>query len=137
MTTQAIVREAIYQIFKSDWADRTPSCFGKETFDPVNAPWVRCSVQYLNTRQTTFGRPGNRRFETEGIVTIQYFEPPELGDDVSDAHLRAAALIFDSKRIMNNGVRFSAANARGLGLVENKRWWAGVVETPFAFDEIR
>jgi hypothetical protein len=137
MTTTAQAREAIYQAFALGWGNRTPVCYGKEEVDPPNAPWVRVSVQHLSKRQVSSGVIGNRRFETTAQVSVQYFEPPRMGDEISDGHLREAALIFDSKRLLSNNLRIGEALPRELGIVEAGRWWAAIVEANFVYDEIR
>ena len=137
MTTRNQAREAMYQAFVAAWSDRTPFCLDNEPFDPPAAPWVRVSVRHHDRAQATLGQPGSRKFESHGMLFIQYFEPPLSGQFDADGHVSAAQIIFDAVRIEGTTIRFEAAKSRELGIIEEGRWSAALVECNFVYDEQR
>lgn len=135
MTTINQAREAIYQAFAAAWGQRTPYCFDNEKFDPPAGPWVRVSVRHQDRQQETLGAPGSRKFESRGSAFIQYFEPPLGATEIADGHISAAVAIYDAKRIEGTTIRFEAAISREIGIIEDGRWYAALIECNFVYDE--
>lgn len=148
MTPQQ-AREAIYECFEAGWltgppvepgGDPTallPYTFDNEKFDTPAGPWVRLSVRHLDRRQVSLGGPGNRKFECEALVIIDYMEPPGHGVRATDGYLKTAADLFDARRIAGTTIRFGAAIPRERGLIENETWWAANAQVPFWYEEVK
>lgn len=133
--------EAIYQMFIAGWTDggqpRTAITLDGEKFDPPAAPWVRLTVRHTTRAQASLGQPGNRRWDTEGIVFLQYFEPPDSGVARMHRHMDAAQQLFEGRSIAGTTIKLDSATARELGLVENGTWMASVLEAAFSYEQVK
>lgn len=142
MTDINAAREAIYQLFATQWPLAEPSLiratpygFENEAIDPVETGWMRLSVVDGLREQETLGPPGARKFEQDATIFLQYFEAPFGGTDRAGLHTKAAKLIFDARRIGGTTIRTMSATTRNLGIVEDGRWFAALMECPIVFDE--
>lgn len=143
MTTPNEAREAIYALFAEQWAltdpaiRATPYCLENEAFDPPAGPWMRLSVRDGVRNQESLGPVGRRKFENDATIYLQFFEPPFLGTLAADTHMRAAVPIFEGRRIDGTTIRSFSATTRNLGIIEDGRWFAALLECPIVFDEQR
>lgn len=130
------VREAIYQRFKTAWADRTDYWFDNETAKPEDAPWVRLSVRFEDANLESFGGgEGQRTVEVDGTVYLQYFEKPGGGTADFDAHMKIFIDNFGFKKIPGTTIRFLGAIGKEIGNVDKGRWWSGQGRCGFMFDK--
>lgn len=137
MTTWREVQETLYKAFKDGWGSTTPFAFANEKFDPPNGPWARFGVIRLPGGPGTLGRPGNKKMDRAGLITVALRVPPGKGvGDVSDLAEKAAK-IFENKRFATHDIRFAEVEPQEAGDVDNGRWWGVAVEGRFDYEEIR
>lgn len=138
MTTQNEAREAVYGLFDTDWASRTPYHFDndKPGFDEQTVDaWARVSMRHNDAGQETLGGSGNRKFARRGSVFVQVFVKTNTGTATMDGHTDAARAIFEGVRIAGTTVRFLDVIVRETG--PDGKWYQAVVEAQFEYDEIK
>lgn len=86
--------------FISNYGETTPVAYtNNENFEkPSNEPWVRFSVDNVDSDQATMGDEGNRRFERYGRITSQVFVPPNTGTYDGEVICNTIINIFEGKR---------------------------------------
>lgn len=114
MPTLNEVRQSVQDRFEAQWAAETVHDFDNEDFTmPEGVNWVRVVVRTKTRDQTTMGRVGNRKFETDAAMVAQVFVPIESGTSEADRLATKLANIFDSTRF--DSLRFFAAVVRESG----------------------
>ena len=114
MPTLNEARKSIQDKFTAEWASETVSDFDNEDFEtPEGINWVRLVVRTKVRTQTTLGRVGNRKFESEATVIGQVFVPVESGTSEADRLATKLANIFEGTRL--DGLSFLAAETREIG----------------------
>lgn len=136
MTTLNEAREAIYGLFNTAWADRTPLTFDNERFDPPDdAAWVRLTVRHTGSFQETLGPPGRRKFMRTGSCFAQIFVPIDQGVKEADTLATVAREVFEGVSISGTTVRFLDTIMRESG--PEKKLYGVVIEANFEYDETR
>lgn len=106
-----------------------------EPFDeaklPDDAQWIRVVVRHSGRNQTTLGRPGNRKFQSDATLIAQVFVPNQKRTDIADRLAKSVADLFDSSTL--DGLNFQAATIREGGSVRQARWFMMIVEVPFYY----
>ena len=114
MPTLNEARKSIQDRFITQWASETVFDFDNDDFTmPEGVPWVRLVVRTKTRDQTTLGRVGNRKFETDAAVVAQVFVLTETGTSEADRLSTLLANIFDGVRF--DSLRFFAAEIRESG----------------------
>lgn len=114
MPTLNEARKSIQDRFEAQWLSETVFDFDNTDFTmPEGENWVRLVVRTKTRDQSTMGRTGNRKFETDAAVVAQVFVPIETGTSEADRLSKKLADIFDSIRF--DSLRFFAAEIRESG----------------------
>lgn len=101
------VRDALPVGCVAMWPD-TPSTV------PENIEWVRPSIHHLAGRQTTLsGDAGQRRFNRQGVLTIQCFTP--IGDGHSAADKLVGDIVEYFEAIRNSPIWYRNIRAIEIG----------------------
>lgn len=99
MTTLNEAREAVYDRFRTLWADRTPFTFQNDKFESkaLKDDWIRVSVLETFSAQETLGPTGARRFRRRGRIFGQLFTLAEEGGMAnSGGHAHVFRGIFEA-----------------------------------------
>lgn len=143
----AQARDAILALFNEAWRDAAPAALGgadvrvewpgRETLDPppVDAPWARVSIQFFDGGQRSLGSAGDRRFERQGIVTVQVFTPKATGTADLDALVKIARDAFEGTRTADGEVWFR--HTRRVDIGQDGVWEQVNVLSEFSFEEVR
>ena len=142
MTTRSQAKESIYKRFADNWlddqsAERTEFALGDEQFDPPDGPHVRVTIRHLDRSQETLNKVGARKFETVGLLTMQYRQPPKASEETMEGHVEKAIEIFEGIRIGGTTIRFGSVIGRELGLIDKDRWNATNVQGNFIYTETK
>lgn len=115
MPTLNDARKSIQDKFVVDWASETVFDFDNGDFEvPASSVnWVRLVVRTKVRAQTTLGRVGNRKFQSDAAVVAQVFVPVETGTSEADRLATKLANIFEGTRF--DGLSFLAAETREVG----------------------
>lgn len=144
MTTQAEARKEIIDLFRAAWEANPTSAAVPLAFDDVEftkpsgedangraLPWARISVRHFTEEQDTIGAPGNRRYLSEGEVTIEIYVAPGGGHQLGDTLSRIAKLPFRGSTL---GVWFpSPVRPREIGM--DASWFRRDVVARFKYEE--
>lgn len=115
MPTPNAARKSVQDKFIAEWAGETIFDFDNDDFD-VPEPaveWVRLVIRTKVRKQTTLGRVGNRKFQSDAAVVAQVFVPVETGTSEADRLATKLANIYDGTRF--DGLSFLAAETREIG----------------------
>lgn len=117
MTTTVEAYEDIYTLFKAQW-DTTGYVTHyenvKKSRDSSTDPYTAIFIRIEDTRQTTFGLPGQREFTSEGRVTVQLFYP--IGKALSGSIALATTIKSAFEGVTSpNGVIFRNVTANEIG----------------------
>lgn len=99
MTTLAQAREAVYQRFVTQWANRTPFTFENEAYTPpTRTAYIHVSMVNLGPSDSTLGPDGGRKFGRQAVIVGTVRSPTDTGRAVSDGHAKAFLDIFEGRR---------------------------------------
>lgn len=150
MTSTPTARDEIQALFLTAWNAAAAAANGgtlpkvywqwvevKDSDKPKGSEaWARVTVLHNEGGQATFGTPGNRVFEREGIVTVQVFTPQKL--DQGGTRLEALGIIarnaFEGKATAGD-VWFR--NVRLQEASPDEPWWQLNVLAEFSYDELK
>jgi hypothetical protein len=144
MTTYQEAIDAMIGAFYAVWSPRAaiyqdvpPDAAAIAASDDTNAapvPWARVSTAITAGWQATMGDVGNRRFDTEGILTIEIYTP--RGDGLTSARIlhRLVEQAFQGVSTLN-GVWFR--NVRTVPAQPSGPWSHANVIIEFLYDEVR
>lgn len=136
MATMNQAREAIYSAFTTAWGSTTSIALDNEAFTPAEgSPYVRLAVRHLGRRQSTLGKPGNRKFESLGAAFVQVFVPINTGVKDADVLAKAAQDIFEGVTLAGVEVSFLDVTVRETG--PSGKWFGVTVQADFNYDEIK
>ena len=115
MPTLNDARKSIQDKFIVDWASETVFDFDNGDFEAPepDVKWVRLVVKTKTRKQTTMGRVGNRKFQSDAAVVAQVFVPVETGSSEADRLATKLANIYDGTRF--DSLSFLAAETREIG----------------------
>lgn len=132
MTTLAQACEFVLQRWTTAWGATTPFGFQNEAFTPPAASaFARVLVNEESSRQETLGGIGQRRFLRQARILIKIFSLTDEGTQAIDLLTGQARDIFEGESF--NGLRvFSVSSRRAAS---DGKWFAGIVEVPFDFEE--
>lgn len=137
MTTRNEAREAIYQHFVDNWADRTPYFFGNEEVQDSDLAgvvrWARLTVRHTESEQETLGNKPNRRFKRQGRLFVQVFTSAEEGEKQLDVLVEAVEEIFEAITLRDCTIYFLAATSREDG--QDGKWYRMTVSVPFWYEQ--
>lgn len=144
MTTQAEARKEIIDLFRAAWLANPTSAVVPLAFDDVEFkkpsgedangrahPWARISVRTQLEEQDTVSGVGNRRYLTEGQVTVEIYVAPGDGHTLGDTLSRIAKLPF---RGSTSGVWFTFTTPKEIGM--DASWFRRDVVSRFQYEEI-
>jgi hypothetical protein len=150
MTTITEARDDIMAAFRVEWNSRAAAANGGtlpkviwQRVEPSGAQkpkgteaWARITVEHNEGGQATFGGPGNRLFDREGIVTVQVFTPQksDQGGTVLEALGAIARDAFEG-RSTPSGVWFRDVRLQEVG--PDEPWWQLNVTAKFNYDELK
>lgn len=121
--------------FDTLWANQTEIAWPDQKFDiPTDKSWVRFTSQENEGGQVSIGSPGNNRFRSFGLVSIQVFQPGGQGSIEARTLATAALGAFKGKQTAN-GIEFFDAYARQVG-TDEKGWYQINVFASFYYDEL-
>lgn len=150
MTSTPTARDEIQALFLTAWNAAAAAANGgtlpkvywqwvevRDSDKPKGSEaWARVTVLHNEGGQATFGTPGNRVFEREGIVTVQVFTPQKL--DQGGTRLEALGVIarnaFEGKATAGD-VWFR--NVRLQEASPDEPWWQLNVLAEFSYDELK
>lgn len=127
---------AIETLFKTQWdaahAD-VPVAFGNVLADPSLEMWARLTVLMGDAFELTIGNAGAGQNEIAGVVMLNFFGRPNLGEGALTALADDARDIFNRVDVGSN-VHFEAPSGptRGPG---RDGWMQIDVTAPFTVDE--
>lgn len=141
-------RDEILGLFNVKWTADTPAINGasvirvewqgvdKQNPPPADEPYARIFVRHVNSRQSTFGASGERRFTRFGLVTVQAFAPISNGGGLSFAE-NAAIIARDAFEGVgtDSGIWFRNARIQEIGLAGP--WYQMNTVVEFQYDELR
>lgn len=127
---------AIRARFAAQWGSTTPVAWPNVDFTPPdNTAWVRLNVADADTRQASFGDPGNNVHRHTGLVTVMIFTPLGQGDKEALELADQAAAIFRGWQDSSSGVLFrSPPFVRQIG--SEKKWFHLNLLCPFQRDSL-
>ncbi len=137
---------------KQRWLENWPSMsaavigapveFSLDNVTKAEAPYfARLRVKTTSREQRTMGKPGNRRFDVEGIIDVRLVGPTNEGTKKLDLLARVVGKIYESRRF---GVRagemgvttFATTPSEATGDRQSPQAWVVVVTTPFEFTDV-
>ena len=134
MVSLVDAKESIANQFISDWGATTAVTLDNEKFEPpVDAAWVRVATRHFGANQETLGGVGRRKFERQGIASIQVFGQLDKGSRAADTLAQQARAVFEGKTI--DGIRFRDVVVREIGPTES--WYQINVEAEFEYTEVK
>lgn len=120
----------------------TPELFYRDVTEPGKPGeriWLRASVQTVDTEQTTLstyvGKPGQRRYTTDGFIVVQLFMPksddesPELGGMIADVIKSAFRTKQSAHAIVYRNIRINE-------LPQENQYYRLNVIAEFQYDEV-
>lgn len=136
--TFQVAKDEILGVFKTAW-DTTGHIALYENVagavPPTVAPWARVSLRHLSGRQASLaGGSGKRRYDRDGLITVQIFVPSgeglleayNLAKIVADAFEGAAT----ASQVWFRDVRINEVGPDGS-------WFQVNVVAGFTYDEIK
>ena len=134
MPTLNEVRQSVQDRFEAQWLKETVFDYDNDDFTvPEGENWVRVVVRTKTRGQSSMGRVGNRKFETDASVVAQVFVPIESGTSEADRLATKLANIFDGTRF--DGLWFFAAVIRESGTSGEFHQYN--VTCDFSYDDIK
>lgn len=138
--TQAQARDEILTFFKVAWeADaesvNVPIYYWdvKKDGPTQGSPFARITVRHLNGVQATLAdQVGNRKFERNGVITVQVFTPFGGGLVKNDALAKVASDAFEGKATQNQ-IWFRDVTINEIG--QDEAWFQTNVTANFTYDE--
>lgn len=135
--TLAAARDEIHTLFETVW---TPTGIplhywdvSSDTPGDSNAAWAAIRAQWTLGRQRGLA-VGVRRYEREGIVTVQIFTPFGAGMQQSDDLSKIAYDAFEGVDTPN-GVWFRSVRVNSIG--QMGEWYQVNVIADFFYDEVK
>lgn len=139
--------DLILATFRDAWDANAPAVTGGEvpevewpgvTYpDPKSRepkPWARIVVRHTSGDQRSFGEDGNRRFDRQGIVSVQVFTPvAERGLTLGQRLGKVALDAFEGRGI--DGVYFRRAALREAG--QTAHWDQVNITAEFTYDVLK
>lgn len=114
MTTQVQARDALFDAIEDALAADSITTSIVRQYDNVRSdtpsgvdaqgrplPYIRTTVRGIDGAQDTMGDVGNRRFTSQGIVTVQIFTAPGDGHALSDTIVPVVRRAMQSLRSPN------------------------------------
>lgn len=134
MTVLADAREAVYQRFKANWTSTPYALENEKTRLHIgNADWARVSVRVLAGGQYTLGEKNNRRYERQGMITIEIFTLKNKG-------MRDAGTLGEAAQSVFEGESFSGVwclNSRIRDTGTDGKWQKTSVEVDIRYYETK
>lgn len=92
--------------------------------------WVRVNIDMVGSNGVGLGGPNSRRFRIFGLLIVQVFTPPDVGDAAGATLADGIASKF--RGVSADGVHYTTPSVNVVGLVEG--WYAINVNCPFYAD---
>lgn len=140
--------DTILGLFKEHWEAETPALNAGSPVrvewpgvdsggtPPPDQPYARIRVRHTTSRQVTFGKVGERRFNRPGFVTVQIFAPIVGGSGLTFAeNLATIARNAYEGRGTPSGIWFRRSAIQDIGEDGTFHQFNVVVE--FEYDEMR
>ena len=146
MTTLAEARDALIGALRTGWLDDSTSAPVPLLYDNVKGdppegedaygralPFSRITMRHIVGGQTSMGSIGNRRFDSEGILTQQIFTAP------GDGHTFGDELAQISKGILRALTSVSSVWLTNIEVIEigiTGTWFQVNVQATFHYEEV-
>ena len=134
----ASIGQIIRSRFITQWATFSPTYTLVQSGQPTptesvnDAPWVKLSTLFGESRQVGFSNAGPRK-RTVGNAVVQIFVPAGTGDGLAESLSDRVADVWEMTTIQ--GVIFRATSVQRVG--EDGTWLQYNATTPFQVDELR
>ena len=134
LTYQNAVAEMI-KFFNANAPSGVPVIWGSDdpNSPPDNEEWIRFNIRHNDGFQASMGSPGTNRFERQGIITIQIFQP-EGGHGLGAQNI-ADEIVTLYSGANDNGIEYFDTFAREVGN-DGFGWYQINVVTTFRYEQI-
>ncbi len=138
--------DIILAIFKTAWdaGATNPTLVDYQNVKPANnvtlppdtnLSWARVTIQHQDGRQSSLsGALGVKRFDRDGLLTVQIFVP--AGEGLSEAHTLSKIVADAYEGVAgNNGIWFRNVRVNEIG--PDGDWFQTNILIDFTYDEIK
>lgn len=146
--THEEARDAMYQMFREEWAANSGDIVGGsapeviyhgvsvDTPPALTLPYARASVKHFTGGQGSLGEVGNRLFNRTGAVFVQVFVPTGIGNYLTIAlRLGRIALAAFEGRSSPGGIWFRSCRLTEIGPSDGR--YQVNVTAEFTYDEVK
>ncbi|MEO1208386.1 MAG: hypothetical protein AAFX78_02490 [Cyanobacteria bacterium J06638_20] len=138
MTTLREARQAINSRFVSAWNDVTPYTLQNEDFESEGLDeWARVTINNTLASQGTLGPPTARRFERQGVATVQIFTKGGSATDRADELAMIAQGAFEGVTLTISSVTFLDVVVNEIGEDDEGTWYQVNVVANFRYFETK
>ena len=148
LPTTPSAKDEIFALFRTKWNADTPALTGAGAI-PVewpgvdsgapsspDQPYAAIFMRIINSRQSTFGETGQRRFTRFGLITVQCFAPLSAGNGSTFAE-NEAIIARDAFEGIGSDSGIWFRNVRTIEIGATKEYYQFNVVAEFQFDEMK
>ena len=131
-------KNAVVQRYLDEFLGDFPIALSNQPFSKpepaAGVRWVRLDVRLVSGGQDTLGAPGQRKFVSSGVATVQVFTPSGDATDINDDLAKASLDLLDGVRI---GTDLWTDGGRILTVGTDGEWYQQNVAINVHFEETR
>ena len=134
-------RDELLTFFRTSWNAQVPSVKviyddRKQNIPDTAVPWLRVMVRHnFGFQATLSGEFGQRRFQNNGIITIQIFTPFGDGLVLNDQYVQIIKTIFQGNETTPDGIIFRNVRSNEIG--EDGPWFNTNILIEFEYSEVK